>query len=174
MSDTGGVAAGTHTAVHKISPRFCPYLGLWADPECIRDLASLMAWHAGVWRGVGLFTHAGLNTQDFIKSITRRWYSLYVIHMHVHPLPLCNSRGLLILACVEMDAEMHMEVSTHMLYEHEHTVCRHVTHLSTNVLICMGLDMKNIVKDRCVRCALFLLPIKKKCPMSNSNTMLDV
>lgn len=81
--------------------------------------------------------------------------------MHVHPLPLCNSRGLLILACVEMEAEMHREVNTHVLYEHAHTVCRHVTHLSTNTLICKGFDMKNIVKDRCMRCALLLLPIKK-------------
>lgn len=72
MSDTGWVAAGTHTAVHKISPRFCPYLGLRTDPECISDLAGLMAWHARALRGVGLFTHAGLNTQDFIKSITAR------------------------------------------------------------------------------------------------------
>lgn len=84
--------------------------------------------------------------------------------MHVHPLPLCNSRGLLILACVEMEAEMHREVNTHVLYEHAHTVCRHVTHLSTNTLICKGFDMKNIVKDRCMRCALLLLPIKKNVP----------
>lgn len=72
MSDTGWVAAGTHTAVHKISPRFGPYLGLRTDPECISDLASLMAWHARALCGVHLFTHAGLNTQDFIKSITVR------------------------------------------------------------------------------------------------------
>lgn len=72
MSDTGWVAAGMHTAVHKIFPRFCPCPGLWTDPECISDFTSLMAWHAGVLHGVGLFTHAGLNTQDFIKSITAR------------------------------------------------------------------------------------------------------
>ncbi len=72
MSDTGWVTAGTHTAVHNVPPRFCPYLGLRTNLECINDLTGLMAWHAGVLRGVGLFTHAGLNTQDFIKGITAR------------------------------------------------------------------------------------------------------
>lgn len=67
----------------------------WAYGQPRNVLAIWQASRPGElepWRGVGLFTHAGLNTQDFIKSITARWCSLYVIHMHFHPLPLCNSK----------------------------------------------------------------------------------
>lgn len=72
MSDTWWVAAGTHKAMHKRDPRFCPYRGLQTDSECISDLASIVGWHAIALHSVGFFTHAGLNTQDFIKSITTR------------------------------------------------------------------------------------------------------
>ena len=37
------------------------------------------------------------------------------------PSALQLQRGLLILACVEIDAEMHRQVSTRALYEHTHT-----------------------------------------------------
>lgn len=66
---------------------FCFYLGSRTAPECVSDSASLMACHTGAF-----LTHAGLNTQDFIKSITARWCLLYNIHIPPAPLPLCNSK----------------------------------------------------------------------------------
>lgn len=91
MSDTGWVATGTHLAVPKIPPRFFALPGLMNKPR-INDLARLTAWYTGVQCGVGLFTNAGLNAQSFIKSNTVRWFSLYVLHKHAHPLLLCNSK----------------------------------------------------------------------------------
>lgn len=72
MSDTWWVAAGTHKAMHKRDPSFRPCRGLQTVSECISDLASVVGWRAIALHSVGSFTHAGLNTQDFIKSINTR------------------------------------------------------------------------------------------------------
>lgn len=146
MSDTRWVAAGTGAAVHKISPGFCPGSGLRTDPECISERASLKARHAGASRGVGLFTHAALNTQDFIKSITGWWCPLHVIHMHVHPPPLASPKRLVNPRlcwgrCWDIQYTQPRRIHTHTQARGAHHICTHEK------------ARTNTVKLRCARIA---------------------
>lgn len=67
----------------------------WAYEQIQNVLVIWQALRPGMLQSCvvwAFFTHAGLSTQEFIKSITVRRSSLYVIHKHIHPLLLCNSK----------------------------------------------------------------------------------
>lgn len=102
MRDTGRVTAGTRTVVHKLSPRFCPYLGSQTDLDCICNLANLVTKLTGALHGVGL-SHMQVETQRTSLKPSLQEDSQNNLHASSPPSVLWLCRSLLIVTCVEIE-----------------------------------------------------------------------